>query len=269
VASETYAPNPINCVLGKGAIYFDRFTTAGVKGGLFHLGNANDLKAEASQSRVTLNNYVTHDGGVYAEGMVSNEITVSMTLYEFNRKNIALLTGGVENSATQATQTVSGETLSVSSALGAVYQTAYRSIATPSAILNGTSTLTTADWSVIDATAGLIKILSTASLTEGQTLTASYTASAIAATANKFVDLHSAGTIYGKLLYVSDNSAGAAGELVYWYTSVQQGGLSGLIGDEFGSSTLSFKVLNDAAGTYSGLSASAAALSPYGRWYRR
>jgi hypothetical protein len=268
MASETYAPSPSNCVLGKGKIYFDRHTTAGVKSGFFEIWNAKDLRATASQTRVTLPNYLTADGGTYAEALVSQEVTVSALVYEFNRKNIALLTGGVENSATQATQTVSGETLSASSALGAVYQTAYRNV-TVTSVLVGTATLTTADYSVIDSTAGLIKLLTTGAAVEGSAVTANYTGAVIAATANKFVDLYSAGTIYGSLLYVSNNSAGADGEMKYWRVSVQQGDLEGLIGDDFGSSTISFKVLNDSAGAYSGLAAAAAVLSPYGRWYRR
>lgn len=269
MASETYAPNPANCVLGKGKLYFNRFTTANAPTSYFELGNAKDLKATPSETRVTLPNYLTADGGTYAESLVSREVTVSALVYEFNRKNLALLTGGVENSATQTTQTVTGETLTATSALGGVYTTRYRSIATPSAVINGTATLTTAQWSVVDATAGILSILSTSAITEGAVLTVNYTASAIAATANLFVDMYSAGTIYGKLLYISNNSAGANGEMRWWYCSVQQADLEGLIGDDFGSSTLSFKVLSDVAGTYSGLSAADAVLSPYGRWYRR
>jgi hypothetical protein len=268
MASETYAPNPANCVLGKGKIYFDRHTTAGVKSGFFEIGNANELEASLDSTRITLPNFLTPDGGDYAEAEVSKTVTISMTVYEFNRKNIALLTGGVENSATQATQTVSGETLVASSALGQVLQTAYRNV-TVTSVLAGTATLTTADYSVVDSTAGLIKLLTTGAAPEGVAVTASYTAAPIAATANKFVDLHSAGTIYGSLLYVSANSAGAEGEMKYWRVSVQPGGLKGLIGNEFGSSTLTFKSLNDSAGTYSGLATAAAVLSPYGRWYRR
>jgi hypothetical protein len=268
MASETYAPNPANCVLGKGKIYFDRFTAAGIRTGFYEIGNAKDLRAGVAQNRVKLPNYLTADGGTYAEALVGQDITVSALVYEFNRRNIALLSNGVENSASQTTQTVTGETLVASSALGQVLQTAYRN-PTISAVMVGTATLTTAQYSVIDSSAGLLKLLSSSGITEGAVVTANYTGAVIAAADNKFVDLYSAGTIYGQFLYVSNNSAGAQGELKYWYCSVAQADWEGMIGDDFGSSTLSWNVLNDAAGTYSRLAAADAALSPYGRWYRR
>jgi hypothetical protein len=263
MASETFAPSPTNCVLGKGKIYFDRFSS-GTRTGFYEVGNAKDLKATPSQTRVTLPNYLTADGGTYAEALVSQEISVSCLVYEFNRRNIALLTNGTESTYTQSTQTVTGETLTAASANGQVWQTAYRNI-TPTAVINGTTTLTTAtQWSTVDATSGLIKVLSTAGITEGQTLTVNYTAAAITGTNQKIVQLHNAGTIYGQFLYVSNNSAGADGELKYFYCSVQAGDLEGLIGDEFGSATLTWKALSDVAGTYGG-----SASSPYGTWYRR
>ncbi len=219
MSSETYAPNPVNCVLGKGKIYFDRFTAAGVSQGFFEIGNAKDLKAGYQSNRASLPNYTTADGGTYAESELTKEITVSCLVYEFNRKNIALLTGGTES---------------------------------------------TADYSLVDGTAGLIKLLTTGAATEGSPVTASYTAAVISGSSQKTVELYAAGNILGQLLYISDNSYGAQGELRYWKCSVQSGDLEGLIGDDFGSSTLSFKVMNDAAGAYGGSTA-----SPYGRWFRR
>ncbi len=268
MASETYAPNPSNCILGAGKIYFDRFSTANAKQGFFEIGNAKDLKASSSQQRESLPNYLTPDGGAYAEGPLTQEITVSCLVYEFNRKNIALLASGTESTYTQATQTVSAATLNSSCALGAVYATAYRNI-TVTNLTQGTTTLATTDWQLVDATAGLIKILTTGAATEGTTVSWTGTAAAITGSSQKTVELYNAPNIYGQLLYVSNNKFGAQGEMRYWYTAVQQGDLEGIIGDGFGSSTLSWKVLNDASGTYSGLSATDAALSPYGRWYRR
>lgn len=264
MASETYAPDPTNCVLGKGRIYFDRFTAAGARTGYFEIGNAKDLKADSSENRVELPNYLTSDGGIYAEGLASRQVTVSATLYEFNRKNIALLTSGTETTYTQTSSTVTGESLNTSLALGAVYQTAKRNISAITVINAATTTLTTLDWSLVDATAGLIKILTTGAAVEGGAVTVNYTAAAITASNQKIVQLHNVGTITGSLLYVSSNSAGAEGELKYWKTTVLGGSLDGLLSDTWGSSPISWKVLNDAGGTYGGSSG-----SPYGNWYRR
>src|SRR5690242_14110876 len=182
MSSETYAPNPTNCVLGAGAIFFDRHDSSGNRTGLFHLGNAKDLKASASQSRVTLNNYVTADGGIYAEGAATQEVTVSCLVYEFNRKNLALLASGTEAYYTQTATTVTAETLNSSLALGAHYQTAYRNIGTL-VVKQGTVTLTSGtDYSIIDATAGLIKILTTGAAVAGSAVTADYVGAAITTT---------------------------------------------------------------------------------------
>lgn len=262
MASETYAPSPTNCVLGKGKIYFDRFNTSGVKTGLFELGNAKDLRASVNSTRAELNNYTTGSGGIYAEAEVSKVVTVSALVYEFNRKNIALLTSGTESSYTQTTQTVTGATLTTSASLGGIYKTAYRNI-TVTGVFQGTSTLTTASYSVWDSTAGLIKLLTTGSATEGTALTIDYTAAAIT-TGQKVVEMYAAATISGQLVYISDNSYGAQGEMWFWNCSLQPGDWEGIIGDDFGSSTLSFKVVDDSAGAYGGSTA-----SPYGRWYRR
>lgn len=259
--AQSPAPNPVNCILGGGAIYFNRFDANGVKTGLAHLGNAKDLKASASSTRATLNNYVTADGGIYAEGQVSLEITVSALIYEFNKKNIALLTSGNETTYTQTTQTVSGETLTTSAEKGLYYETAYDSI-TVTSVVQGTTTLTTADYQVVSSGSGLIKLLTTGSATDGSPLLISYTAAPV--TAQAAVDLYAAGTIQGQLLFVSANRTGANGEMKWYKVSVQQGDLDGLIGDDFGSSTISFKVLNDATGAYGG-----SVSSPYGRWLAR
>lgn len=264
MASETYAPNPINCILGAGKIYFDRHTTAAARTGFFEIGNAKDLRASASQSRVTLPNYLTEDGGTYAEGAVTQEITISTLVYEFNRKNIALLTSGTEAFYTQTATTVTGETLNSSLALGAVYQTAYRNIGTV-VVKQGTTTLVSGtDYSIVDSTAGLIKILTTGAATAAAAVTADYIGAAITTTNQPIVQLYNAPNIFGTLLYVSANRQGAQGEMKYWKVSVQQGDLEGLIGDDFGSSTLSWKVLYDGGGSFGGSTS-----SPYGNWYKR
>src|SRR5687768_15471867 len=106
MASETFAPSATNCVLGKGKIYFDRFDAAGAKTGFFELGNAKDLRASLNSTRAELNNYLTDEGGVYAEAEVTKVVTVSALIYEFNRKNIALLAAGTESAYTQTATTV-------------------------------------------------------------------------------------------------------------------------------------------------------------------
>lgn len=264
MASETYAPNPLNCILGSGAIYFDRFDTSGNKQGFFHIGNAKDLKATSSETTVDLPNYVTADGGTYASGAATRTVNVSALLYEFNKKNIALLTSGTEAFYTQTATTVTAETLNSSLALGAHYQTAYRNIGTVVVKQSTTTLVSGTDYSIIDATAGLIKILTTGAATAGSAVTVDYVGAAITTTSQPIVQMYNAGTINGALLYISANRAGAAGEMRYWKTAVNLGDLSGLIGDEFGSSTLTWKVLSDAAGAYGGSTG-----SPYGNWYRR
>jgi hypothetical protein len=264
MSSETLAPSPINCKLGSGALFFDRHDASGNKTGLFHFGNGKDLRASASQSRVTLPNYITPDGGTYAEGSISQEISISFLGYEFSKKNIALWTSGTEAFYTQTATTVTAESLSTSLTLGAYYQTAYRA---PGSLVvkQGTTTLVSGtDYSLIDATAGLIKILTTGAATAGSAVTADYVGAAVSTTSQPIVQMYNAPNIFGTLLYLSADRQGPAWEMKWWRVSVQQGDLEGLIGDDWGSSTVNFKVLNDAAGTYGGSTS-----SPYGTAFRR
>lgn len=265
MAGDTFTPSPTNCLLGRGEALFKRRTTAGVGYEFLSLGNVSELSVTGNDTNVELANFLTADGGNYAEALDQRDISGTLTLHELNADNIALLTAGNVTYYTQAATPVVAESLSTAAVLGATYQTAKRQI-TSVVVKQGATTLVLGtDYTIPDANPGLIKLLSTGGATAGAALTVDYTPTVLATTAQKTVSMFTEGTIYGTMLFnPATGITGPRWEGKWFNVAMKASALNGLIGSTFAASPISFKVLNDAAGTYGGSTS-----SPYGTLYRR
>lgn len=231
---------------GRGKVFFDRFTTAGVSTGYSFLGTVSKLELKINDDKAQIFDYSEAAAGLLNEVMVKREATLDLTLHEYTKENLALALMGAGTTFTQSSSTVTDESMTTSVVKGHSYQTAGRNISgvtvkkSPStALVLGT------DYDIADATTGLIHIKeSGVTLTDGDTVLVTYTKAAI--TGLERVQGGTAAQILGKLLFTGDPAAGPSMDVEVWRVSLNPSGVLGFItGGDFGSFDLSGNILAD------------------------
>lgn len=247
------APSSDNIILGKGELFFDRFNESGARTGYFHLGNCQRFAIVLNDDRLSLNTSQDASGGLLKQVTRSREVNIEIESNEFGIANLALALMGDEGTFTQASSAITGEVLTTSLVKGRYYKAANRNISAPvitQLVGTVTNTLTLGtDYSIADASAGLIRIIATGGATTATAATAAYTRASLSlstvlgATKTK---------VEGSLLFVPDPTTGPQFDVEVWRCSNAPGGEVGLISEEFGNYTLSMTALNDAEGAYGG-----------------
>lgn len=223
------------------------------------LGNVNRLTVVPEDTRSELYSSLDAAAGLYAAATTRRKVTMTAVCNEFSVQNLALVLMGEGLYYTQSATTVSGESLSSAAKLGAYYKLALRS-ASSIELTQGTVTLTAdTDYTVVDSTLGLVRLLPTGSATAGGTLTAGYVAAAVTGTTQPRIAQFTKSEILGTMLFRGDASSGLSYDGRWWKCSVKPQGELPLIQDEFGEFTLTFDVLKDSEGAFGG-----SAAYPYG-----
>jgi hypothetical protein len=254
------ASSPDNIILGKGELFFDRFTAAGLRTGYFHLGNCQRFAVILNDDVISLNTSQDASGGLLKRVTRSREVAVEIGSNEFGIENLALGLMGDSGTLTQSSAAVTAEALATSIVPGRFYRTAGRNIT--GVVLNqGTATLTVGtDYTVYDSSAGLIQIKATGAATTAAA-TISYTRASLSldtvlgATKTK---------VEGSLLFVPDPTTGPQFDVEVYKMSIAPGGEVGFISEEFGEYQVNGVALADTDGTYGG-----SASNPYFRLIQR
>lgn len=258
----TLAPSPDNIILGKGELLFDRFDANGVAQGYRHLGNCSGFKITPTDDRITMNTSMSHTAGIYKQVTRRRELTIEITAHEHSIANMALLLMGDESTLTQSAQTVT-EALTTSVKTGYYYRTSGRNISGVTISQGTVAWVLGTDYTVKDATGGLIYVKESAStaVTTATTATITYTQ----ATASlQTILAGTKGKIEGKLLFIPDPTTGPQYDVECYWVSVFPSGDLNLVGEDFGEFTLSMSCLDDSAGAYGG-----SASNPYFRLINR
>lgn len=243
-----YQSNSNNVLLGRGKLYFDRWSSSGVDTyGLAYLGDCSKFEISTSDDKAQIFDYGQPTAPLLNETVVKREVSISLTLHEYTKENLALVLMGVEAGATQSSGTVTAETLTTSVTKGKSYQTANRNISGITVKKGATSLVLDTDYNVVDATLGMIHITTTGStLTNGDTITIDYTKAAIASPGLDRIQGGMSSQILGKLVFIGDPGAGPAFDAEFWKVSISSEGVAGFItGSDFGSFDLKGKVLID------------------------
>jgi hypothetical protein len=167
---------------------------------------------------------------------------------EFTPANLALaMMGKVTQSAAQVATPVTGETLTTSAIKGGFYKTAKLGPITAVTVnQSGTPLVAGVDYTVHNPEVGIIHILPTsATVTNGSTLTVSYTPTAYAAG----LQVVAGGTdmvIEGAVMFVPDPTTGPKLLLEVWDVSVTPEGALGLISEDFAQLSLTMAIQADA-----------------------
>jgi hypothetical protein len=262
--SETYTPSADNCLLGSGKVYLAVIGDDGVRGAYYHMGDVSNFAAQPTDERAEHRESQTEAQGVYAEALRSRTVELSMTCWEWNKRNLSLAFMGEESTFTQSAATTT-ETLTTALALGATYFSSSRN-ATITSISGGAALTATTDYSLVDSTGvfGVTIAPTSTAATAGSPLIVVHTRAAITGTQQPIVNMFTKGKIYASIKFVGVPVAGPKYEAHYHKVSLKPGQIAGLISDDFSSFDLQAVVMTDTVGSYGGSIA-----SPYGTLYRR
>lgn len=240
-----------NLLLGKGQLLFDRFTPAGASEGYRHMGNVEEFSIELTDEKAEKFTSQNQSAGLYKSVTTKRTSVLAVQADEFAIANIALGMMGDEDETVQAGGAVVAEVLTASVILGKYYKTAELGISaitltadpggTPVVLVLGT------DYVVLDAIAGVIQILPTATgVTDGEDIEIDYTSAAYtAATALGRVKGATKTSIEGSVLFIPDPSTGPKLLIEVWRVSVSPNGPVGFISDDYANFTLSMEIQDE------------------------
>lgn len=256
-----------NYTLGRGRLFFDRFTPAQVAAGIAaatqgegerYFGNTPDMSFASSEE--TLDHFSSEGGIRVKDDSVSLQFdrTGSFATDNIDAKNLALLfLSDAVNTVTQASAV--GSLWTVTASPGLFYQigsspslpTGVRGISAVTVNKGaGFSTLVNAAGNYeIDEVLGRIYVLpGSTDIPAGTPIQVTYTAAAN--TREQIISKSQA--IYGALHFVADNPKGANRDYLMPYVKLSPDGDFNLKGDDWQSMSFSFEVLNkgNLAGVY-------------------
>jgi hypothetical protein len=240
------APDPSNLVLGRGAIYFDRFVTnTSTRQGEFHMGNCTTFEVETKVETKEKYESMDHSSNLYQRGVTRQTTTLKITGDEFTPANLANALNGVVETITGSGATISAETITPAGGalLGAYYALAHRNITTLTDVKIASVSLVLGTDYTADLVRGRIFIMPTSvTVTPGSVLTADYVYGAYSYPA---VNLSQVGTVDGYVHFIPDNIKGPNWEAEYWHVQFTPSGNQGWIADDFGNWTLEGMVIID------------------------
>lgn len=245
----TLSPNTDNYTLGKGIVYFNRKTAAGLYTGERDLGNAPAFSFNIALEKLE---HFSSRGGLKAKDKeIISQINpgISFTLDEVNAENLSLLTLADIETVTQTGATITAE--EHTAYLGKRIELSERAISavtvtgpegTPSYVVDEDFIIST---SLKDDVIGRIYIPETSSIVDGATIEVNYTSGNVT---YKRIKAFAQTQVEGFLRFVSDNPAGGQQELQIWRVSLTPAGDTALIGDDWSTLGFSGEVLKDETG---------------------
>jgi len=244
--SPRIAPDPANLLLGRGAIYFDRFVTnTSQRQGERHLGNCTAFST--STKAETKEKYESMDSAsnLYQRAVTRQTTTLKITGDEFTPDNLAAAVNGDVETISGAGATITAEAITPvgGAILGRYYALANRNITTLTDVKQASTTLVLGTDYTADLLRGRIYLLPTSvTITPGSQLTADYVYGAYSYPA---VKISTVGTVDGYVHYIPDNIKGPNWEVEVWHVQFTPSGDQGWIADDFGNWNLEGMVIVD------------------------
>lgn len=233
--------------IGAGRLFFDRFTSAGVKTGLRFLGDVSELSITPAEDEVREKYTSTEPSrGLLKRVPIRRKVTFAATLSEWSPENLALVLMGERASYTQAGASPTGEVLSTAPLKGVSYQTSKRVISAIT-LKRGATTIPAGEYEVVSTESGIIFLKDTAPTFDGAAgdLTIDYTHAAITGDSRPWIKGAKTAVIEGELLYLGNPTTGPKHELKVWKLSISPSEDLGLISDDWGDIKIKGEVLAD------------------------
>jgi hypothetical protein len=213
MAPSLYAPTPNLLLVGKGALWFDRFDASGaLSGAMISLGNCD--KFGITVKPTVIKNYTSLDSSaaLYDSAVSQVDLTLTIEGFEFGPDQMALVSqAAVPTAFTQGTATVSAEVLAGATVQksGRGFRTVNREISALVVTQSTTTLVSGTDYLIKDAHSGFIYFPEGSSVVNTASVTVAYTAAAIAAAANMSQLLAaSVSQVKGKLFFYADPMRG-------------------------------------------------------------
>lgn len=229
-------------ILGRGAVYFDRWVN-GVSQGERFLGNCSAFEISGSEELREKVGVVDATNPLIARVPIKRTAELGITLNEFNKQNLALALAGNEANYTQAATPVTGETLTTSSLKGNWYKAAKRKLTAVAVKVSAVTKTLDVDYT-LDAETGRIRILASGTIADASTVLIDYTPTAITVL-DQVNPVAASGTLLGFVRFVGDPVTGPIVECELWRVSISPDGTLGLISDDFAEFRVKGTVLSD------------------------
>lgn len=243
--STNGAPQSALQYTGKGALWFDRFTSAGASTGFRFMGNVSELSEAISVEKSTLKSSVTAGAPTLAESITGQTHTLNIKTTEFDAENIAAFVLGNKGTITQTGTAVTGEAIS-DVYQGRAYRLAHMKIAAspaPVVKVGGSTKTATTDY-VIDYTIGAIYIVEGGGIADLADITVDYTYETISWTK---VSAAQTGQIIGAMYFKGDPAYGPKMLVDFHRVSLTPNGSFSMINDGWGEFSFNAEVLDDSA----------------------
>jgi hypothetical protein len=224
--------NGSNILLGRGKVYFDRFTALGARTGEVFLGNTPTFEITPSAEEIKKYSSASAGAPLIASDVIRTSLALKIVGDEFNKENLAMVLYGDNSTLVQSTASVTNEAIA-SVTQGRYYPVLHRGLTAVTVTgPSGTPTYTLTTDYTIDAVSGRIYIVEGGTITTGLGIEVDYTYATIALpTVRGMV----ATSVHGYLRFKSDNARGPNYEAEIWKAAVRSDGAVGFISDEYAS----------------------------------
>lgn len=252
-------------LLGRGAVYLDRLTSAGVKTGERFLGNCSKFEVSGSEETKDLRGMVDSSNPLIARVTVSRTLELSIAMNEFEKNNLALaLMGDTGYYPAQSAASLTDEIITPAggSVAGNWYKASKRNFTSMTLKDDDVSAAQGAadvNWTP-DLTVGRIRVTPGGSIVDGSVLKLSGAYAQITATGLELVTPVTAGIIKGLVRFVGDPMNGKVIECEIPLVQISPDGAVALIGDDYADYSLKGTILSDAVNNPT---------FPFGRWFVR
>lgn len=239
------APSGDALLLGRGKVYFDRLTSAGVSTGERFLGNCDSLEITPANEVKEKRSSCEAAAGLLKRIVTQTTLDFSIQMNEVNKENLAAFLLGDNSTQVVAATPVVAEA-HTAPALGTYFQCG--SATAPArnigsvAVKKAPSTVyvLNTDYTV-DAVNGRIYVVPTGTIVPGDAITVDYTP-----VAHTYATVRAGvtPTIEGALRYITDNAVGPNADMYAWKVAITPDGALALLGDDFAAYKLKGGVLN-------------------------
>lgn len=232
--------NGLLLLLGKGKVSFNQKNADGSYKGELFLGNCPDFSAGISDDRKIKRSSATASAPIIADSLVSRDLTFSITLDEWDRRNVAL---GLMGALSTLTQTASDGTIT----LGPVKQGYWYQVQVDGVDIRQLTAAAKAgsvlgvDF-MVDAEAGRIYIVEGGNIADNTS--PEFDCEWTGDDANA-INIASEAKIEGFLRFVGDPSEGPKYEAKLWNVSIQPDGDVGFISEDHASFKMKCTVKDD------------------------
>lgn len=233
-----YSPSPDLETIGKGRVFLDRFTAAGVRSGNYiHLGNCSKFSIGVKPDVKKSYNSMTHSAGVYKTATARQDLSAKMEGFELSPDAAAIaMMSDLPTMLTQTGGSVSAETLAAAGLQkhGRMFQTAEREVSALVLTQGATTLVNNVDYVLYDAHAGIVYFPELGAVADTSAVTAAYTAGAVLATANQAEVLGAqVSSVRGQLLFVGDPTTGTHWEVLIPRAFLTPNGDQDFISEDF------------------------------------